>query len=142
MNDDATGPIVSVEPGDPRNDQMLAQAREDLHALIQITLHPAIEAAEAQNVDQAGLVAALVRGWLIDPRYMPRERMAPIMALALMYLAETERMVVRDGKSIRKDEADPKDVWIYEGRPCCDPQCGDSTWDHDCPTPPKGVIDD
>lgn len=137
-----TGPIVEVEPGNPWHDQLLAQAKEDLNALIQITIHPAIEAAEAQDVDLAGLIAALVKGWMIDPRYMPRERMAGIMALALVHLAETERMILRDGKTIKKDDADPKAVWIYEGRPCNDPQCGDSTWDHDCPTPPKGVIDD
>lgn len=136
-----TGPIVEVEPGNPWHDQMLAQAKEDLKALIAITIHPAIDAAEAQDVALSGLIAALVQGWMIDPRYMPRERMAGIMALALVQLADQERMIVRDGKSIKKDDASPKDVWIYEGRPCNDPQCGDSTWDHDCPTPPKGVID-
>jgi hypothetical protein len=35
-----------------------------------------------------------------------------------------------------------RDFWIAAGRPCQDPQCRDSTWDHPCPTPPAGVSDD
>lgn len=30
--------------------------------------------------------------------------------------------------------------WDRNGRPCVDPQCGDSTWDHACPVPPADVI--
>ena len=142
MNDDPNGPIVSVEPGDPRNDQMLAQTREDFRDLLEITIHPAIEQAEAQGADLSSLMAALVKSWVARPDYMPRDRLASVMALSLIYLAEQERMVAKDGTTIRKDSASPKDVWIYEGRPCNDPQCGDSTWDHDCPTPPVGVTDD
>src|SRR5689334_16010413 len=93
MNDDAHGPISSVIPGDPLNDQMLAQAREDLNALIAITIRPAVEQAEAQGADLPSLVAALTNSWVSDPRYMPRERMAAIMALALIHLDETERMI-------------------------------------------------
>lgn len=35
-----------------------------------------------------------------------------------------------------------KDMWIAKSRPCYDPQCNDSTWDHPCPVPPPGVSDE
>lgn len=92
MNDDVDGPIVSVEPGDPANDQLLAQARDDLRDLLDITIHPLIDAAINQDVDLSTVVTALSKGWLMADEIMPRERMIPVIALAMILLGEHERV--------------------------------------------------
>jgi hypothetical protein len=104
VNDDHDGPIISVEPGDPRNDQLLAKTRDDVRALMEITIHPLIDQAEAQNADLASALAALSKYFTLDVEHMPRERLASIMALVLFYLAETERMVGPDGRSVKIDD--------------------------------------
>lgn len=83
--------MVSVEPGDPHNDQMLAQARDELRKFLDITVHPMIDQAEAQKADNAAMFAALALSWFKRPDYMPRDRLCAILSLTMITLAKEER---------------------------------------------------
>jgi len=100
-SEDEASNIVSVEPGDPHNDQMLAQTKEDLRNLLNVTVHPMIDQAEAQNGDLASMMAALCTHWSLNNAYMPRERLAALAALGMFIVASQERHVVADGKTER-----------------------------------------
>lgn len=102
MNDDPNGPIFSVEPGNPHNDQILAMIREDLRSLLDTVIHPMVDQAEAQDADLSTMMAALVNSWLEDPISMSRERMASVMALALFLISAGEREAAGDGKTVRR----------------------------------------
>lgn len=103
MNDDPTGPIVSVEPGDPGNDQMLARTKDDLRALLEITIHPLVDQAEAQDADLAAMMAVLVMSWMNRPDFMPRDRALSLLALTMFTLASAEREPTdEDGKTVRR----------------------------------------
>ena len=108
MAGDPDSPIVSVEPGDPVNDQMLAQAKEDLRGVLDVTIHPIIEQAEAQGAGLSEMMAALVFHWCSEEQRkeenMPRERMASLLALALFFLAEQEREIIANEKTVVLDE--------------------------------------
>lgn len=54
-------------------------------------------------------------------------------------LALVARIIDAAGLGYRKPTASLTEQWIANGRPCMDPQCNDSTWDHPCPVPPIGV---
>jgi hypothetical protein len=94
----------SVEPGDPRNDQMLAQTRDAMRDLLDITVHPLIDQAEAQDADLSLMMAVLCSSWMDHEEYMPHECLVSVLALALFQIAKTEREVVSDGKTMRKGE--------------------------------------
>jgi len=99
---DHDGEIRSVEPGSPHNDQMLAQTREDLRNLLDVTIHPIIDQAEAQDADLAAMMAVLASSWIERVDYMPRERLASVLALTLFKLANEERELVSDGKTVKR----------------------------------------
>lgn len=104
MNDDPDGPMVSVEPGDPHNDQMLALTKEDWRLLMDQTIHPLIDQAEAQDAGLSEMMAALVMSWLGRPDYMPIERSMALLALSMFVAATIEREPgPEDGKTVRRD---------------------------------------
>ena len=91
MSRSKTPRIIGVEPGDPHNDQMLARVREDLRDILDSTIHPLIDQKEEKGADLSVVMAALVMSWLMDEDYMPRDRLASNLGLALFMLAEQER---------------------------------------------------
>lgn len=93
---------IAVEPGDPRNDQMLAQTRADLRLILDVTIHPLLDQVSDKNTDLASAMAALVISLISRPDNMSYERMASIAALAMVTIAESEREAVFDGKTVRK----------------------------------------
>lgn len=81
---------IGVTIGNPHNDQMLAQAREDFRKLLDITVHPLLQQGNEQNADMAAMMAVLVTGWLGRVDYMPRARLATLLALASFTIALDE----------------------------------------------------
>ena len=83
--------FYDIDPGDPYNDQMLAQAREDIRNQLDTTVHHLLNQIEAANAPLSSGLAALAVHWIGDEELMPRNRLASLLALALVMLAEAER---------------------------------------------------
>jgi len=47
------------------------------------------------------MLAALATDWIRDDEYMPRERLASLLALALVMLAQQDREIVGPGRTAR-----------------------------------------
>jgi hypothetical protein len=73
---------IEVDESDPHNDQLLAQTADDLMNHME-TVRSVVEQGEEQNAPLASIVAALATAW-IDTPSMTRERMASVLALALI----------------------------------------------------------
>lgn len=94
--------VRGVEPGDPHNDQMLAKTRDSLREMLDLTVHPLIDQAEEQDAEFPAMMAVLATSFFDHEDYMPRNRMASMLALALFLLAKDEREIISDGKTVRK----------------------------------------
>jgi hypothetical protein len=74
---------VDVEPGDPHNDQMAARAQEDLAWHVEST-RDTLAQTSGRTVEAIAVIAtALDR----NRGYVPRDRMAAMLAAALVKLA-------------------------------------------------------
>lgn len=52
-------------------------------------------------------------------------------------LVEVRKVILDEQEKLRATFGNLKPMVHYNG-PCMDPQCNDSTWDHECPVPPDG----
>lgn len=74
---------VDVDPGDPHNDQLAARAAEDLHR------HVVSARDTLAQGNRASVVAVIATVLHDDPETFPRDRLAALLAAALVELAET-----------------------------------------------------
>ncbi|HEY6020534.1 MAG TPA: hypothetical protein VIY48_11795 [Candidatus Paceibacterota bacterium] len=75
---------IEVDPGDPHNDQMLAQTSEDLTQHLEIVRH-VLDQAEEKDAPLSAVVAVVATS-MIENEKMPRERLASLLALALVQI--------------------------------------------------------
>lgn len=96
-SEDQHGEMRSTQLGDPNNDQALAYIREDLRDLLDNTIYPIIDQAEAQNAGLSEMMAVLVP-YLIEHEdfLFTRPRMAALLALLLFAEAARERVEVSE----------------------------------------------
>jgi len=77
---------AEIESGDPRNDQMAARATEDLAQHVGSTK----AAAKQTNGDTSVLMALIASAFIKNPDAYPRDRLASILAAALVDLAHPD----------------------------------------------------
>lgn len=77
--------IMEVDPGDPRNDQMLAMTAEDLSSHME-NIRYVLSQAENYDAPLSAIVAAIATNWIEAKDRMSRERLASLLALALVRL--------------------------------------------------------
>lgn len=83
--------FYSVDPGNPINDQMLAMTKEDIRQILDTTIYRLLDQKEAVEAPLSSAMAVLALEYIHSEEYMPRDRMASLLALALITLAEKER---------------------------------------------------
>lgn len=76
---------VGVDPGDPRNDQMLAMTAEDLSSHME-NVRYVLDQAEDHDAPLSAIVGAIATNWIEAKDRMSRERLASLLALALVKL--------------------------------------------------------
>lgn len=85
---------VEVDPGDPHNDQMLEQTKEDLNRHMKI-VREVLDQAEEQDAPLSACIAVLASHWIREEEIMPRERLASLLALALIQ-AHANQLIEED----------------------------------------------
>lgn len=75
---------MRAEP-DPHNDQMAARARDDL------AQHVASARKTLAQGDRTEALAVIAHTLIVEEKWMPRDRLASLLAVALVQLAEEER---------------------------------------------------
>ena len=86
ITDDSRIVHVDVEPGDPHNDQMAARARHDLRRHVT----SARNTLAAARGDSATAMAVVTTVLADEQETFPRDRLAAMLAAALVELASSE----------------------------------------------------
>jgi len=93
-SEDRDSEVRSTELGSPKNDQVLAQVKHDLRDILDNTIHPLCDQADAQNADLPAMMAVLAISLTEREDWLPRHRMASLLALLLIAMAARERSEV------------------------------------------------
>ena len=91
---------VTIEPGDPHNDQMAARADDELDHAIQSTRNML---AAAETNEKPAAMAAIATAFIGNPDSYPSERLASMLAAALLRLAQATEGVNLTGKLSAED---------------------------------------
>lgn len=84
-----------VDPGNPINDQMLARTKEDMRGILDATISKLLDYKESAGAPLASAMAVLATDYMTNEEYMPRDRMASLLSLALITIAENERKLAK-----------------------------------------------
>lgn len=88
---------VQVDPGNPHNDQALAQCREDLAQHLD-AIRGIFEQGLEQGAPLSALMAVIVAG-LLQNETETRERLASLLALSIVKNLAEDRKFLSDGLS-------------------------------------------
>lgn len=91
---------VTVNLGDPHNDQMAARANEELDQALRSTRNM-LDGAEMP--DKSAAMAAVATAFIGNPDFYPSERLASMLAAALLRLAAASEGVDLTGKMSPED---------------------------------------
>lgn len=87
--------LIQINPGDPHNDQVLAQTREDYTHHVEAIISVLQQGLE--NAAPMSAILALIQTALLDNETETRERLSALLALSIIKNIAEDRKYYSDG---------------------------------------------